>query len=205
MFSQVCVCSTFGGGYPIPGLAGGGGGTSIPGLAGEVSHLRLGRGVPHPSWGGCTQGIPPTRSGWGTPQTWDRVPPPDQVWMGYPPDQVWMGYSPRTWDRVPPQDLGQGNPPRTWDGVPPDLGWGTPQTWDGVTSQTWDRVPPAPRPGTGYHPPPPDQVWIRQSSTASTCYVAGGVPLAFTQENFLVLTYILNCTCRYIQNCCCPY
>ena len=28
---------------------------------------------------------------------------------------------------------------------------------------------------------------IAQSSIASTCYAAGGVPLAFTQENFLVL------------------
>ena len=33
---------------------------------------------------------------------------------------------------------------------------------------------------------PPNQVWIRQSSIASTCYAAGGVPLAFTQEDFLV-------------------
>ena len=38
----------------------------------------------------------------------------------------------------------------------------------------------------------PDQVWmgypppIRQSSIASTCYAVGGVPLAFTQEDFLV-------------------
>ena len=42
---------------------------------------------------------------------------------------------------------------------------------------------------------PPEQVWMvggipppmRQSSTASTCYAAGGVPLAFTQEDFLVI------------------
>ena len=33
---------------------------------------------------------------------------------------------------------------------------------------------------------PPSQV-RRQSSRASTCYAAGGMPLAFTQEDFLVL------------------
>ena len=40
--------------------------------------------------------------------------------------------------------------------------------------------------GRGYPPgkgvPPP-----HQTSTACTCYAAGGVPLAFTQEDFLVL------------------
>ena len=57
-----------------------------------------------------------------------------------------------------------------------------------------DRVPPGqvwmdgeggavPHPcGGGGTPPPP----IRQSSIASTCYTAGGMPLAFTQEDFLV-------------------
>ena len=101
MFSQVCVCSTLGGGggsYPIPGLARGGtpsqvwpGGYPIPGLAGG--------GVPHPSLGRGYPGYPPTRSGWGPPGPG----------TGYPPD---LGQStPQTWDRIPP---------------PPDLGWGTP-------------------------------------------------------------------------------
>ena len=36
--------------------------------------------------------------------------------------------------------------------------------------------------GTPSLPPPP----IAQSSIASTCYAVGGVPLAFTQEDFLV-------------------
>ena len=42
--------------------------------------------------------------------------------------------------------------------------------------------------GGGYpgYPPPHS---IRQSSIASTCYPAGGMPLAFTQENFLVILY----------------
>ena len=117
MFSQVCVCSTLGGGgYPIPGLAGG-----------TPSQFR---------------GVPPwTRSGWGIPPDLGQdTPPPTRSGWG------------------PPPDLGQGTPPRNWDGVPPG-------------------------PGTGTRP---HQVWIRQSSTASTCYAAGGVPLAFTQEDFLV-------------------
>ena len=39
--------------------------------------------------------------------------------------------------------------------------------------------------GTWGTPHPP----IRQSSIASTCYVAGGMPLAFTQEDFLVIQF----------------
>ena len=52
-------------------------------------------------------------------------------------------------------------------------------------------VPP-PRPEMGY---PPDLRWgtpppITQSSIASTCYAAGGVPLVFTQEDFLFIGFI---------------
>ena len=43
-------------------------------------------------------------------------------------------------------------------------------------------VPPLARTGWGTPHPP-----IRQSSIASTCYVAAGMPLAFTQEDFLVV------------------
>ena len=50
-------------------------------------------------------------------------------------------------------------------GVPPSGQWGVPHVTDGGT--------------------PPIR---RQSSRASTCYTAGGMPLAFTQENFLVFT-----------------
>ena len=116
--------------------------------------------------------------------TWSTL---DQVRMGYPltprpgtrstPDQVRMGYP---------------YPPRPGMGYPPDLGQGTP--W------TWDRVPPGP--GTGYPPPPKDLRWCTPEtwdeypprpgmgyphSIASTCYEAGGMPLAFTQEDFLVM------------------
>ena len=82
---------------------------------------------------------------------------------------------PQTWDGVPPRP-GMGSP-QTWDGVPPDLGWGTPQTWDRVPPWTWDRVP------------PPDLGWGTPPSIASTCYVVGGMPLAFMQEDFLVLLW----------------
>ena len=76
--------------------------------------------------------------------------------MGGTPSQVWV-------------EVPQGTPYTPWPGldkVPPSLDWmGYPQP--GV-----DRVPPLAR-----------AVWgtpIRQSSIASTCYVAGGMPLAFS-------------------------
>ena len=48
----------------------------------------------------------------------------------------------------------------------------------------------------GYPYPPPSRTgWgspvRRQSNIASTCYVAGGMPLAFTQEDFLVAEFNL--------------
>ena len=109
--------------------------------------------------------------------------------MGYPPDQVWMvgGTQDTAWDGVPPPEMGYPQPemgyPLTrsgwWGGTQGTsyLRWGTPltQTWDGVPP-TWD----APLPH------------ITQSSIASTCYAAGGVPLAFTQEDFLVKHWIIR-------------
>ena len=111
---------------------------------------------------------------------------PSQVWMvgvpGVPPNQVWM--------------VGE------YPGYPLDQVWmvgGTPsQVWmvGGTPSQVWMVGVPYPRSGWWRVPrvTPPDQVWIvggtpppiRQSSIASTCYAAGGVPLAFTQVDFLV-------------------
>ena len=73
---------------------------------------------------------------------------------------------------VPTLDWGGGHPPWTWVGGT-YLGWGVP-TLDGV----------------GYNPPPPSKLGNplprRQNSIASTCYSVGGMPLAFTQEDFLV-------------------
>ena len=95
---------------------------------------------------------------------------------GGTPSQVWLGGYPMGWGTPPDlrwstlPDLGWGTPPPDlgWGTPPPNLGWGTP-----------------PRPGTGYPPPP---------SIASTCYgyAAGGMPLAFTQEDFLVFVYFRN-------------
>ena len=94
--------------------------------------------------------------------------------------------------------LGGGVPhPRSgWWGVPhPRSGWsgGTPsQVWmvGGYTIPGLDggggtsRVPPT---RTGWGNPPPTHTHIRQSSIASTCYAAGSMLLAFTQEDFLVI------------------
>ena len=69
-----------------------------------------------------------------------------------------------------PPAPGMGYPPGPGMGyLPPDMGWGTPQDlgW-GTTPQTWDGVPP------------------RQVRIVNTCYAEGGMPLAFTQEDFLV-------------------
>ena len=77
VLTRVCVSvHTCGGGrYPISGLGEGGTPSQVwPG----VPHLRSGWGVPHPRSGQrgtpsqvLPVGYPPTRSGRGTPQTWD--------------------------------------------------------------------------------------------------------------------------------------
>ena len=71
---------------------------------------------------------------------------------------------PRSRGTPPP---GKGVPP-AWEGVPPP-GKGVPPAWEGV--------PPDPR-GIPY-----------LNSIACTCYAAGGVPLAFTQEDFLFILF----------------
>ena len=89
--------------------------------------------------------------------------------------------------------------------------WGVPQPGldggGGVPIQVWmvGGYPPLPGLDGGGGGTPPGQVWmvgryppptpIRQSSIASTCYPTGGMPLAFTQEDFLVeklLPQLLN-------------
>ena len=88
--------------------------------------------------------------------------------MGYPPDMGWGN----------PPDLGWGNPPL-------DLGWGTLPLRPGMG------YPPQ-EPGMGYPPmgwgtlPGPEMGYPDRSCIASTCYAAGSMPLAFTQEDFLV-------------------
>ena len=132
-----------------------------------------GAGYPIPGLG---RGVPHLRSGQGGT--------PYQVWLGGTSSQVWPGGYPipgldwgypgyplltrsgwgTLWpglDGIPPQTPPDPSPPDLGQGTPSDLGWGTPRTWDGVP-----------------HPPSP--------SIVSTSYVAGGMPLAFTQEDFLV-------------------
>ena len=111
---------------------------------------------------------------------------------GGTPSQVWVG-------GYPISGLGGGGYPIPGPGpggypVPGPGGYPIPSL--GVYPIPGPQGYPIPGPG-GYPipglgevlrvPSPPNQVWIRQSSTASTSYAAGGVPLAFTQEDFLVL------------------
>ena len=127
------------------------------------------------------EGVPQSGLGGGTTS---------QVWAGGTPSQCWLGGYP-----IPGLGRGEGVPhPRSGQGGTRVL----PQTWNGVPPWTWDWVPP--RPGMGYSPnlgrgiPPP--TW----DIASTCYAAGGMPLAFTQEDFLV-AYIFVWIYRRIRNC----
>ena len=83
---------------------------------------------------------------------------------GVPHSQVWIGGTP-----IP----GLVPHPRSRRGYPhPRSGWGR------LSHSGLDWVPPI----------------SRQSSIESTCYVAGGMPLAFTQEDFLV-EYVLSFCC----------
>ena len=162
----------------------GGGGVPQSGLAGGVPHPRSGQGgVLYLRSGQGGHPIPGLHREGGTPSP---APPHEQVWMGYPPDLGWG--TPQTWDRVP-LDLGPG--------IPPNLGLGTPQPWDQVPPQTWDWVPPnlgwgtppdlvPPRPGTRY---PPHLGPGTPPGIVSTCYVAGGMSLAFMQEDNNILIF----------------
>ena len=85
---------------------------------------------------------------------------------GGTPSQVWLGWYPiQGGTPLARPGMGYPLPPGPGMGYPPDMGWGTP-----------------PGPEMGYPPP-------RQISIASTCYMAGGMLLAFTQEDFLVLYF----------------
>ena len=102
----------------------------------------------------------------GTPSRSGWGGTPSQVWLGGVPHPRSGWGTPQTWDGVSPCTWDMVHPPQTTDVVPFqrwDLRWGTPWTWDGV--------------------PPP--------SIASTCYEAGGMPLAFTQD-FLVYMCVLS-------------
>ena len=196
--------------YPIPGL---GGGYPVPGLggvpcprSGVVPHPRSGWGVPCPRF---VWGVPHPRSGWG------GVPHPRSGWGGYPIPGLDGGYTIPGMDggyTTPGMDGGYPIPGLNRGYTIPGLDGGG-VSWVGVprvpSSQVWmmgdtPGTPLArsewwggylgypPRPGLdggGYpgNPPPPP---IRQSSKASTCYAAGGMPFAFTQEDLLFCTIL---------------
>ena len=134
-----------------------------------------------------TQFLPPASEGWrevifsvcvsvhrgGTPSSWRGVPHPA------------VGGTPSSWRGVPyPADGGypiqlMGGTPSSWWGVPHPAGGGVPQPADGGYPGRYTPLAGVP-PTRGTTPPP------HQSSIACTCYAAGGMPLAFTQEDFLV-------------------
>ena len=99
------------------------------------------------------------------------VPHPRSGW-GVPPTQNWMGY--------PPLGLNGVLPIQDWMGYPLSrTGLGT-SSCPELDMGTF--LPPCQ--GLDGEPPPPPV--RRQSSKASICYAAGGMPLAFTQDDFLV-------------------
>ena len=196
-------------GYPIPGLDGGR--VPQPGLDGGVGTLSLGWGVPQTGLDGggvpqpgldggvCTLSLgggTPARSGW-----WGGVYPIQGLgWEGGYSGQFWMMGYPIPWVGIPHPRSGwwEDTPTRSgwWGGYPiPGVG-GTPDRsgWGGVPqpgldggvgtlSLGWGGTPARTGWWGGDPPTPP----IRQSSIASTCHAAGGMPLAFTQEDFLVV------------------
>ena len=110
--------------------------------------------------------------GRGYPHPADGVGIPPSSWQGRLP--IWpIGRVPPIWpmEVVPIWLMGVTPVKARWGTPPVRTGWGYPLGWD------WTPI----RTGWGFLPPP------RQSSIASTCYAAGGVPLVFTQEDFLVL------------------
>ena len=143
-----------------------------------LSTLAGGGGTPSSQWGGGYP-IELTRGGGITSQVWAAgypIPgldgeggyPIPGAGEGYPMQLMGVPHPRSGWRRYPIPGPGGGGVP-----YPADQG-GTPsQVWAGGTpSQVQVGVP---------HPPV-----RRQSSIASTCYVADGMPLAFTQEDFLV-------------------
>ena len=111
---------------------------------------------------------------------------------GYPIPGLWGGGGgvphPRFGGLPCPRSVGVPHPQSGWGGTPSQVWMGgtLSQVWVGggvlCPRSGWLGGTPPPPELVGVPPPPP----IRQSSIASTCYGAGSVPLAFTQEDFLV-------------------
>ena len=128
-------------------------------------YFRMGGGMGTPC-GWCRGGLLHLADG-GTPSGWQGQVTPSGWWrilFGTPPHLDWMGVLPSHQD---------------WMGYP---------HWD------WIRVPPL-----GLNLVAPGQDWMgvhlppirREISRVSTCYAAGGMPLAFMQEDLLVFHLIL--------------
>ena len=144
---------------------------------------------------GLDGGGTPARSGW---------------WGGTPARSWWWGVSQPGLDGggYPVLMVGGSTPARSeWLGVPrvsprPGLdGGGTPsQVW--MVGGTWGNPPPSldgvppHHDWMGYPPPWLDEV-PPSTSIESTCYMAGGMPLAFMQEDFLVLMFLMGNTCNF--------
>ena len=96
-----------------------------------------------------------------------------------------------TWEGGVPLSVNGGTPSGPDGGYPHPSQWGVPPGLDeGTLLLELDGVPPQLEFDVGI---PPHQDWMvyptpirRQSSRASTCYMAGSMPLAFAQEDFLV-------------------
>ena len=174
VFTGVCLLTFVGVGYPSQvWMVGGtpflGWGVPWPGLEG---------GTPSLGWGGGTW---PGLDGGGIPlsQAWmvGGIP-----WPGLDGGGTW-GYplARHGWWGVPQPGLDGGGLPSP---SPARSGW-----WGGTPARSvcWEGYPPGQVWMVGGYPRYPPHPPIRQSSIASTCYVAGSMPLAFTQEDFLVL------------------
>ena len=147
--------------------------------------------------GGGTPGL----DDWGGTPGLDGGGYPRSGWWGVP-SPGWWGVS-HSWMVGSTQVLDGGGVPHPrcgWWGVPhPRFGWWRyPRSgwWGGTSSQVWMVEVPqvwmvggTPVLDGGYPGYPP----IRQNSIASTCYPAGGMPLAFTQEDFLVYSENIYC------------
>ena len=184
------------------------------------SQVQVGGGTPSSRWGYPIQGS----RGWGYPiQLTGMYPIPGPGGGRYPiqltggtPSEVQVG------GRYPTQPMGVPHPakgvphPRSQQGGTPSSLWGrgTPSQVQGwypgpgggypaLSRTRWGNPLPNPR-LDGVLPPVQDWMWFppnppirRQSSIASTCYMAGSMPLAFTQEDFLVL----DCSTRNKMLC----
>ena len=182
-FKWARVCMQVCGDVPHPMSDGGG---TLSQVQMGVPHPRSGWGYPilltggYPLqvWMGGTpsswQGVPPSKMRMGVPHSADRgYPHPRSGWggnLGYPPSKTRL-------DGVPPHPRLDALLPPSWGTPPSRTGWGTP-------TQDWMVYPP-PQSKTGWGTPHPQPPVRRLISKASTCYVTGGVLLAFTQD-FLV-------------------